>query len=1009
MQSNETRPGRSGASTPPVERPAPNTPNPFKRLNNLTGWAVFAVALITYTLTVERTASFWDCGEFIACSFKLQVPHPPGAPFFLLLGRLFSLFALGDLTKVAYWVNMVSVLASAFTILFLFWTITMLARKLVDKAEATYNRADTLLVLGAGAVGAMAYTFSDTFWFSAVEAEVYGMSSFFTAIVVWAAFAWERIEDESAANRWLIFIAFLTGISIGVHLLNLVTLPALGLIYYYKKSKNITFWGGILAAFGGLVVLGIINAGIIPGLPTMAFGVERIFVNSIGLPFGSGTLFFVIAFLGAITFGLIWSARRGRTILNTGLLALAFVLIGYATYMQVLVRAGYNPPINENDPSDALSFLSYLKREQYGSRSLLFGPSFMARPVDQKRGAPMYRKEGTKYVAYDYRPEYVYESGDEMLFPRLGSTQPGHAQLYRQMLNLPEGKKPTMGDNLKFLFSHQLGHMYWRYLMWNFAGRDSDEEGAGYLLPWSSDAGAPDLLKANKAHDNFYMLPFLLALFGIVFQYTRRRRDFLVVAMLFFFTGIALQIFINSPPQEPRERDYIYAGSFYFFAMWLGLGVMALAEGVRAYLKNDFTRNATVAGVCLLVPVMMAAKSWDNHDRDHRYHSVDFAKNLLNSCAPNAILFTGGDNDTFPLWYVQEVEGFRTDVRVCNLSLLGTHWYIQQMKRKTYQSDALPISLDYANFSEGKNDIVPFYEVPAVKNGIDLKQYISLVKQNSQAVQVPLTTGEMTSVLPSSVLFLPIDKAAVQKAGFIPADMQQSIPDTLTWTIGKKDLYKPDLIMLDIIATNNWQRPLYFSATLGGDNYLNLKDHMQLEGYAYRLLPAGIPDAKDGFVNANIMYDNMMHKTFWRDLDNPNTYYPHEGYETAFLGGRIAFFKLVDELIREGNLPKAKEVLDHSLKVMPDSSIPFDQISANYVRFLFTLGDSKRALAIADTIARRADQNLTYYKETGRRFGDTNGDLYSLQTIVEACKAAKQTAAASKYDAIFQKHLNALG
>ncbi|MBC8154164.1 MAG: DUF2723 domain-containing protein, partial [Bacteroidetes bacterium] len=973
MQSNVTKPGRPSTPVSSGDSTKPNAPNPFTRLNTLAGWAVFAVALITYTMTVERTASFWDCGEFIACSFKLQVPHPPGAPFFLLLGRLFSMFALGDLTRVAYWVNMVSVLASAFTILFLFWTITMLARKLIEKAETSYTTADTLLVLGAGAVGALAYTFSDTFWFSAVEAEVYGMSSFFTAIVVWAAFAWERIEDEAAANRWLIFIAFLTGISIGVHLLNLVTLPALGLIYYYKKTKSVTFWGGAGAAFGGLIVLGIINAGIIPGLPTMAFAVERFFVNSIGLPFGSGTLFFVIAFLGAITFGIIWSGRTGRAVLNTSLLALAFVLIGYSTYVQVLVRAGYNPPINENDPSDALNFLSYLKREQYGSRSLTYGPTFMARPIDQKQGAPMYRKEGSKYVIYDYRPEYIYEQGDEMLFPRLGSTQAGHADLYRRILKLPEGKKPNMGDNLKFLFDHQLGHMYWRYLMWNFAGRESDQEGAGYLLPLSSDANAPDLLTANKAHDNFYMLPFLLGLLGMVFQAFRRRGDFLVVGMLFFFTGIALQIFINSPPQEPRERDYIYAGSFYFFAVWLGLGVMAIAEGVRAYLKNDFTRNVAVAGVCLLVPAMMGAKSWDNHDRNHRYHSVDFAKNLLNSCAPNAILFTGGDNDTFPLWYVQEVEGFRTDVRVCNLSLLGTHWYIQQMKRKTYQSEALPITLEYANFSEGKNDIVPFYEVPAVKNGIDLKQYIDLVKQNSQAVQVPLTTGEMTSVLPSSVLFLPIDKAAIKQAGFVPANLQQYIPDTLTWTIGKKDLYKPDLIMLDIIATNNWKRPLYFSATLGGDNYLNLKDHMQLEGYAYRLMPAGFPDAKDGFVNSDVMYDNMMKKTFWRDLDNTNTYYPKEGYETAFLGGRIAFFRLADELIREGKTAKAKEVLDHSLKVMPDASIPFDQISANYVRFLFTLGDTQKALQIADTIAKRADQNLTYYKETGRQFGDTNG------------------------------------
>ena len=982
----------------------------FKRLNTLVGWAVFAVALFTYASTVERTASFWDCGEFIACSFKLQVPHPPGAPFFLLLGRLFSLMSFGDLTNVAYWVNMASVLASAFTIAFLFWTITMLAQKLLTKAESDYNTADTLLVIGTGAVGALAYTFSDTFWFSAVEAEVYGMSSFFTAIVVWAAFKWERIEDEAAANRWLIFIAYLTGLSIGVHLLNLVTLPALALIYYFKKYPKPTFWGGVAAAGIGLVILAIINAGIIPGLPGMAFTVERFFVNTLGLPFTSGAIFFTIVFIGAIVYGIIWSARQKQAILNTALLALAFVLIGYASYMQVLVRAEFNPPINENDPSDELNFLSYLRREQYGSRSLLYGPVFTARPIDQKQGAPIWKKEGNHYVVFDHQPEYIYAPGDEMLFPRVYSGQQNHPALYRQMLGLAEGQKPTMGNNLEFLFSYQLGHMWWRYLMWNFAGRESDEEGAGYLLPWSSDQNVPDLLKTNKARDNFYMLPFVLGLFGITFQYFRRRRDFLIVGLLFLFTGIALQIFLNSPPSEPRERDYIYVGSFYFFAIWLGLGVMSIAEGLRTYLKADILRNGLVVGLSLLVPVMMGVKSWDNHDRSNRFHSVDFAKNLLNSCAPNAILFTGGDNDTFPLWYVQEVEGFRTDVRVCNLSLLGTEWYIQQMKRRTYKSDALPISLEFDNFNKGKNDIVPFYEVPGVKGGIDLKQYISLIKSNNPAVQVPLTSGEMTSILPSSVLFLPLNKPAIDKGGFVPPLLRPLVKDTLQWTIGKKDLYKPDLIMLDMIATNNWQRPIYFSSTLGSDNYLSLKSYMQLEGYAYRLMPVAVPGATDGYVNSDIMYKNMTKKTFWREFDNPNVYYDETYKGAPVVSARIAFFRLADQLLREGKKDKAREVLNYSLKVIPDKSIPFDQISSNYVRFLFEVGEDKKALEVANIMATRADQALTYDKTgNGNRFGNPDSDLYILQTIIEALKEAKQTAAAAKYEAIFQKHINSFG
>ncbi|MVM41888.1 DUF2723 domain-containing protein [Spirosoma sp. HMF3257] len=986
----------------------------FKRLNNWVGWLIFAIAFITYAMTVERTASFWDCGEFIASSFKLQIPHPPGAPLFLLLGRIFSMLSLGDLTRVAYWVNMGSVLASAFTILFLFWTLTLLTRKLLgnrnaSQTEQEYSLTDTLLILGTGAVGALAYSFSDTFWFSAVEAEVYGMSSFFTAIVVWAAFKWERINDDAAANRWLILIAYLIGLSIGVHLLNLVILPPLALIYYFKKYPQPTFWGGATALGIGLGILGIINA-LIPGLPGMAFFVERLFVNTLGLPFNSGVIFFTVVLLGAVAYGIIWSARQRRVILNTSLLGVAFLLIGYASYMQVLVRASFNPPINENNPDDVLNFRSYQNREQYGSRSLLFGPVFTARPIDQKKGAPMWKKQGDKYVIFDYQPEYIYAPGDEMLFPRLYSSQLSHPQLYRQMLGLAEGQKPTMGDNLRFLFTYQLNHMWWRYLMWNFAGRESDEEGAGYLLPWSSDQQVPDLLKANKAHDNFYMLPFLLGLFGLLFQYVRRRHDFLIIGLLFLLTGIGLQVFLNSPPSEPRERDYIYVGSYYFFAIWLGLGVLALVEGLRTLLvrfKSVTFRNEFVIGMCLLVPVMMCVKSWDNHNRNHRFHSVDFAKNMLNSCAPNAILFTEGDNDTFPLWYVQEVESFRRDVRVCNLSLLGTEWYIQQMKRKTYESDAVPMSLEFDQFNKGKNDIVPFYEIAGVKNGIDLKQYINLIKTNNPAIQVPLTTGEMTNILPSSVLFLPIDKQAVDQAKFVPPSLRPLLKDTLQWTLGKKDLFKPDLVMLDMIATNNWQRPIYFSSTLANDHYLNLKNYMQLEGYTYRLMPVAVPGATDGYVNSELMYTNMMKKTFWREFDNPSVYYDETYKGPPVISARLAFFRLADQLIREGKVDKARQVLDYSLKVMPDKSIPYDQISSNYVRFLFAVNDTQKALTIADTMATRADQNLNYARSSQGR--SPNADLYILQTIVEACKEAKQPAAAMKYEAIFQKHLNIFG
>lgn len=980
----------------------------FNRSNNLTGWIVFAIAFVTYALTVERTASFWDCGEFIACAFKLQVPHPPGAPLFLLIGRIFSLFAFGDLSNVAYWINMVSVLSSAFTILFLFWTITLLVRKLIAKADADLTSGDILLLMGSGIVGSLAYTWSDSFWFSAVEAEVYGLSSFFTAIVIWAVFKWERIEDPAAENRWLIFIAYLVGLSIGVHLLNLVTIPALALVYYFKKYPKINVFGGIIAFVGGLVILAIINSGIIPGLPSVAGKFEIFFVNSLGLPYKSGVIFFIIIFIGALIWGIRYSQKKGNVLLNTGLLSLAFVLIGYASYLMVLVRAEYNPPINENNPNDVLSFVSYLKREQYGSRPLLYGPSFVSRPVSQKRGAPMYRKQDGKYAIYDYRPEYEYEPGSNMLLPRMYSTQPGHPQLYQQMTGLAEGQKPTMGHNLSFMFSYQIGHMYWRYFLWNFVGRESDEEGAGNMLPWDVSKKYPEPIEHNKAHDNYFMLPFLLGLFGLVLLYFRQKRDLLVLGLLFLLTGVALVVYLNSPPTEPRERDYIYVGSFYIFCIWIGYGVIAIADAISKFIQSATTRAGVATALGLIVPVIMGAKGWDNHNRSHRYHSVDFAKNLLNSCAPNAILFTGGDNDTFPLWYVQEVEGFRTDVRVCNLSLLGTDWYIDQMKRKTYESEALPISLDKNNYAFGKNDIVPFYEIPAVKAGINLKEYLGLVKQENKAIQVPLTSGDMTSILPSSVLFLPVNAEAVKKMNIIKADLVPFVSDSISWTIGKGDLYKSDLIMLDIIASNDWKRPIYFSSTLGGSSYLNLKEFMQLEGYAYRLLPVKVPGASDGYVNADVMYNNLMTKMFWRELDNPNTYYDNTYLGSPVATARIAFLRLTGQLIADGRKDEAKKAIEKSLATMPDKSIPYDQLSANFIGPLFDLGENKKALEIAETMATRADEVLTWAKDNGTtRRRDSNVYLYIMQVIVQECREAKQETAAKKYEALFQKHLAA--
>jgi Protein of unknown function (DUF2723) len=976
--------------------------NNFKKINNITGWAVFAIAFLTYFLTMEQTASFWDCGEFIAVSYKLMVPHPPGAPLFLILGRLFSLLAGGDTTKVAYWINMLSVLASSFSILFLFWTITMLGRKILNKVASELTDSELYLLMGSGAIGALAYTFSDTFWFSAVEAEVYGMSSFFTAIVIWAAFKWELIDDEAAANRWIIFIAYLTGLSIGVHLLNLVTIPALALIYYYKKTEKPNTKGLIFAFIIGVVIIGIINAGVIPGLPSLGFQFELLFVNVFGLPYGAGIAIFCILLVAGLFFGLRYSQTKGKVMLNTALLSLTFILIGYLSYTLVLVRSNFNPPLNENDPSDALNYVMYLKREQYGDRSLLYGPHFAAEVASVEHGKGIYRKKDGKYEVYDYKPTVTYEPGSEMLFPRIGSGQGGHPALYREELNLAEGQKPSFGDNLVFFAKYQISKMYLRYFGWNFVGRESDIQGAG-IAPFKNSS-LPATLSNNKANNNFYFLPLILGLLGFFYHLNKRDKDWLSIFVVFLMTGLALVVFVNSPPTEPRERDYIYAGSFYAFAIWIGLGVMAIADFLNKFIKNGTSRAGVATLMSLSVPVIMGVQGWDDHNRSNRYHSVDFAKNLLNACAPNAILFTGGDNDTFPLWYVQEVEGFRTDVRVCNLSLLGTDWYINQMKRKTYQSEALPVSLEYNQYISGINDNIPFYENANVKNGINLKDYIDYIHQDKEAIKVQSMNGDMINTLPSSVFFLPINKDAVKKLGIVPKDMETQIVDTMAWSFGKKDIFKPELIQLDMIANNNWKRPIYFSSSISSESYLGLKEYMQVEGMVYRLLPVKVAGATDGYVNTDLATKNMLTKTFWRSMDDPSVYYNEFYTGSPVISSRIAFAKLAGQLIQEGKKDKAKQVLDYSLKVLPNKSIPYDQVSTNFISLYLEVGDKKTALEIADTISKRDDANLRYYMSEGHRNDqEINTNLYELQVVSNSIKEAKLPEA-SKYEAIFNKY-----
>ncbi|MBL3654970.1 glycosyltransferase family 117 protein [Fulvivirga sediminis] len=977
----------------------------FKRVNNIAGWIVFAIATIVYLLTLERTGSYWDCGEFIAVSYKLMVPHPPGAPFFLLIGRIFSFLALGDGTQVAYWINVSSALSSGFSILFLFWTISMFSRKMLKiKLNEKLSSEQTWLIIGASAVGSLAYTFSDSFWFSAVEAEVYAMSSFFTAFVVWAILKWDLIEDESRANRWLILIAYMMGLSIGVHLLNLVTIPALGLIYYFKKHTP-TQWGLIatMAISGGLIIL--INNLIIPGLPSLAGTFEIFFVNTMGLPFGSGAIFVGALLIGGLIIGIRYSLTHQKAILNTALLGLTFILIGYSSYAIVVIRSNYNTPIDENNPEDVMSFVKYLKREQYGSRPLLYGQYFTAQVTGTKEGAPQYVKGDDKYEIADRKFSYEYDPSQMTFLPRMYSNDPRHIQRYREVANLAEGEVPTFVDNIEFMLKHQLGWMYMRYFMWNFAGRESDIQDADWLGPTDWFKDVPQELATNKARNNFFMIPLILGIIGLVFQLSKDKKNFAVVTMLFFLTGIALILYLNSPPIEPRERDYIYAGSFYAFAIWIGFSVLAIAELLKKYTGGKLA--AMIATIlCLTGPAIMAQQGWDDHDRDDRYFSVDSAKNFLASTAPNAILYTGGDNDTFPLWYAQEVEGFRTDVRVVVLSYYNTDWYIGQTMRQVYESEPFPYTLTFENYKQnGLNDYLPYDDMGL--KVIDLKQFLKLLKDNDKRLR---TKYRSANVVPSRTFSLNIDRDKVRKLGIVPEGMDSLLVDKMVFSLkrGKNALEKKDLAILDVIASADWERPIYLNNTSIQQFNIDISQYAIQEGNAYRILPVKNPNPDVDFVDTKTMYDNLMNNFYYRELDNPDVYY-NQDYRNFVLNHRTSFNTLAAALINEGKTEKARKALLFSLKTMPDEAIPYDYTATRTIALLFEVGEKDKAVEIAETIGDRAVEMVEYLIAENSELGmELQRNLLVLAELQRTLNRTGQGELAQKYEEAYNKALGNL-
>ena len=1070
----------------------------YKLVNNVLGWLTFLVAAFVYCSTIEPTASFWDCPEFITTGYKLEVGHPPGAPFFMLTANLFSQFA-SDPTQVAKMVNTMSALLSATTILFLFWSITHLARKLILKDWSEMTMGKLIAIEASGLVGALIYTFSDTFWFSAVEGEVYAYSSAFTAIVFWLILKWEDHADEPHSDRWLVLIAYMTGLSIGVHLLNLLCIPAIVLVYCYRRYPHIELKGSLLALLASFVIVAGVLYGVVPGIITVAGWFELLFVNQLGCPFNTGEIVYIILLvaiviwaiyesytdrnfkrqnlsftlavgmlgipfrgmgwgaaivgiiiLAAIYFGLNYRKKIDKQLVpvvsarfkNTALLCMLMLMIGYSSYAVIVIRSAANPPMDQNSPEDVFTLGSYLSRDQYGDSPLLYGQAYtsqVAFDVDgnmcipkRKEGAAIWQRkekasdtEKDSYFVVSHKDKLVY--AQNMLFPRMHSS--AHAQAYESWLggvtgtNVPYDrcgeqvtvKMPTQWDNIRFFLSYQCNFMYWRYFMWNFAGRQNDLQGSGepehgnwitgisFIDNWmlGDQSKLPQELKDNKGHNVFYCLPLLLGLIGLFWQAWRGQRgirQFWVVFFLFFMTGLAIVLYLNQTPQQPRERDYAYAGSFYAYAIWCGLGVLALYDMLKKKLKTNDVALASVLGVaCLLVPIQMASQTWDDHDRSGRYTCRDFGQNYLMTLQDkgNPIIFTNGDNDTFPLWYNQETEGFRTDARVCNLSYLQTDWYIDQMKRPAYDSPSVPITWPRLDFCSGTNDYIQVD--PSLKQQVQNFYKEHPAEARAQFGDQPFevknimkywvrTKNSDMHVIPTDTLYLTIDKEAVKKSGMMMAC--DTIPDRMVISLaGKRALYKNDLMMLEMLAQCNWTRPLYVAATVGSDNYMNLGDNFVQEGLAYRITPftTNKPGAKN--FDTEKTYNNVMNRFKFGGLDKKGLYIDETIMRMCYTH-RNLFAQLALALIREGKNDKALKVLRKAEKSIPEYNVPntFVSGSADLARAYAIIGCKADAARILRQVWNNAKQYADYYvSQEGSRFDmcqtDVMRQLYYMQGI----------------------------
>ncbi len=1017
----------------------------YKLLNNLLGWVVFVIAAVTYILTLEPTASFWDCGEFISSAYKFEVGHPPGNPVFMLTGRFFANFA-SDPSHVAYMINLMSALLSAGTILFLFWTITRLARKIIVKAGEEISLAQTITVLACGAVGALAYTWSDTFWFSAVEGEVYAYSSFCTALVFWLILKWEDVADEPHSDRYIVLIAYIIGISIAVHLLNLLTIPALVLVYYFRKFNNPTVKGSIVAlllSFAGIVFL---LYGLVPGFVKVAGWAELLCVNGMGMPFNTGVVLYFILVIACIVWGLyetyqrqnetrlrlsflisvilvglpfisskIWvgilistalaiylfyNKKLSVRLLNMVLVSILVIFIGYSSYAIIVIRSSANTPMDQNSPEDVFALGSYLNREQYGDRPLLYGQTFVAEISRDANGVPrsvegaaIWAKkikespnEHDRYEIIDHKQNYIYIPELCTFFPRMYSSESNHVQAYKEWsgykgkqvrVNGRLYRKPTFGENLKFFFDYQVNFMYWRYFMWNFVGRQNDIQGNGDVAYGNWITGfdfidnqlvgdqslLPTELKENKGHNVFYMLPLLLGILGLLLQlYSGKKgiESFWVVFFFFFMTGLAIVIYLNQTPYQPRERDYAYAGSFYAFSIWIGLGTAAIYKFLSRQI-NPVVSASIAAVVSLVVPLQMVGQTWDDHDRSGRYTCRDFGKNYLSSVDENGIIFTNGDNDTFPLWYAQETEGYRTDVRVCNLSYLQTDWYVNQMKSQAYESAPLPISMKESQYGNKKREYA--YVFDRVDYPVSVRAAMNyFLSDNENTKRVP-GYGNINH-LPTGNLYISIDKDAAAASGIVPEDYLNDIVDTMNLPISKNILLLNDLSVLDMLATNaeeGWKRPIYFATTVDPNMFIETDKYFMRTGMAYKIVPVNLDNERNDYaIDTDKMYDNVMNKFVWGGIDTIPDIYLDETIRRMCYSYRIMFTDLTNQLLKENKVEKAAKALDYCMKKIPETAVRHNYMSLQLALNYYNVNQPEKGKELMKKIADNALEYITW-------------------------------------------------